>query len=100
MIDEGFFHDTEIGNNLRRGAGFKNSDEKFEEAIKLIMNHPIKRKVYEELKEDDPNKAKKYVKFFIENPDGHPKWVGEDWIDTAKYSHELLADVGAPSFGN
>jgi len=98
-LDENFFTDTKLGNNIRKGVGFKNSDEKFAEAVDLIMNHPIKRQVYEELKDEDPDKARKYVEFFIKNPRGYPKWTGDNWQDTARYSHELGADIGAPTSG-
>lgn len=92
LVDEGFFTDTEIGNKIRRGAGFKNRDEKWAEAEELIMSHPVKRKVYEDLKRTDKDKATKYVEFFIKNPDGHPKWVGDNWVDVAKYSYSNAPD--------
>ena len=95
MVDEGFFSDA--GDRIRRVSGFKNKEEKFDEYEQIILNHPVKRKIYLELKDEDPNKAKKYIEFFVDNPQGFPKWSGSEWIDTAKYSHELLADVGAPS---
>jgi len=99
LVDEGFFTDTELGNKIRKGAGFKNKGEKFEEAKQAILSHPIRRKAYETFQKEDPNKAEKYVEFFVKNPQGHPKWTNGEWIDTARYSHELLADVGSPKSG-
>lgn len=99
FVDEGFFTDTKIGNKIRKGAGFHTKDEKFEAAKEAILKHPVKRKIYLELEKEDPDKARKYVEFFVKNPQGYPKWTGSEWKDTARYSHELLADVGSPRSG-
>jgi len=99
LVDEGFFTDTKIGNKIRKGAGFKTYEEKFEETEERILKHPVKRKIYLKYKDEDPNKAKKYIEFFIDNPRGYPKWNGTEWEDTASYSHELGSDIGSPKTG-
>lgn len=91
--------DENIFTDVKKGLGFKSSDEKFKEAEKRILAHPVKSRLYNKLKREDSDKAKKYVEFFVKNPEGYPKWNGEEWLDTAKYSHELGADIGAPSGG-
>ena len=87
---EGFFTDTKIGNKIRKGTGFKNKDEKFDDAEQEIFKHPIKNKIYKKLKSEDPEKANKYVEFFVKNPVGHPKWENGEWIDSARYKYNII----------
>ena len=98
-IDEGFFTDTKVGNKIRKGAGFYTDEEKFDKAEQEILSHPVKREVYKKLKDEDPEKAEKYVEFFVKNPQGYPVWdeEKEEFIDSAKYSYHLGADFGAPT---
>jgi len=81
------------------GILWDSKEEKIAKAEKAIMEHPVKREVYEKFKKEDPNKAKKYLEFFVKNPDGHPKWVGDKFVDTARYSYELGSDIGSPKSG-
>lgn len=93
-LDEGFFQDV-------RKEFFPNAEEKFQRAYDEIMSHPVRKKAYLKFKGEDEDKAKKYVEFFAKNPQGYPSWNEKtrQWVDTARYSHELSADFGAPSGG-
>ena len=86
FVKENFFHDTKLGNTIRKGVGFKTDDEKFAQAEEEVMSHVMKRRVYEKLKKENPEKAHKYIEFYVKNPQGFPSWDGTEWIDNARYS--------------
>jgi len=85
--NEGFFTDTKIGNKVRKGLGFKNYDEKFEETEQEILDHPVKKDIYLDMMNKDPEKARKYIEFFMKNPQGYPKWENGEFVDTGIYSY-------------
>lgn len=53
----------------------KTPEQKFAETEKKLMSHPVKSKHLAKLKTENPDKYKKYVEFWAENPDAaHIQW--------------------------
>jgi hypothetical protein len=89
------------GNSLELTGNIPQKD-KFDITEKEILNHPIKREIYERLKNENIDKANKYVEFFIKIPDGIPRWNSnkKEWSNTTQQSNNLLSDYSAPSTNN
>jgi len=46
----------------------KSSDERRQTVLYIIKEHSGKRKIYEQLKKEDPIKLEKYIQFVMEKP--------------------------------
>jgi hypothetical protein len=85
------------GNAVRRGAGFLNPEEEKEEGMKLVLTHPVRKKLYYQFLKENPIKADKYAQFWGKTGgDGNPVWNGKEFVDKAHY----YAPSGAIGAGN
>lgn len=107
-FDENIFHDTKLGNKIRKSVGVLTYDERLEKAKEQILKHPHRGQHYKDLEKEDPNKAKELLKFYVLFPLDSgigtietPIWDEnkQKFVPRGRRYHELLADVGGPKSG-
>ena len=90
----------DAGSSIRRGVGFLTPEEIMEKGRKLVLNHPMRKKVYDtylhggtlngKVYASDPLKAREYLKFWATAGEyANPVWSDEKkkFIDKAmRYS--------------
>lgn len=79
------------GNYIRKGVGFLSNEEKMEQAKKIVLNHPVRSKIYKKFLNEDPYKADMYLLFWSENDQyANPVWDSKarKFVDKAKYSYD------------
>jgi hypothetical protein len=85
-----------VGHTVRKRAGFLTPEEEIEAGKKIVLTHPVKKQIYDiylnggDFKgkhyEANPKKAQEYLKFWAKNPEGHPVWDVDKFVDKAIYS--------------
>lgn len=74
---------------LGQAVGMKTTEQKNQEALNGIMAHPAKKAVYLQAKQESPEKAQKYIEFFVNNPGVmYAQWnsATNQWVSTGKFS--------------
>lgn len=76
------------GTSIRRGAGFLNPEEELEEGKKRVLNHPVRKRKYQELLARNPEAAEAYLRFWSKEDDNNanPVWDSgsKKFVDKSK----------------
>ena len=75
----------------------KTPEQKFAETEASLMSHPVKAKHMEKLKAENPEKYRKYVEFWMENPRAaHIQWneQKQQYEDKGLSSTDAIVNVG------
>ncbi len=79
----------DVGNSIRKGAGFLTEEEELEEGKERVFSHKVRHEVYMHLKRKYPERADEYLKFWANHGENAtPYWDDEDnkFIDRSKYT--------------
>lgn len=79
------FDEANIATHLYDAGKKYYSDKASKSALAKIQGHPMRKKHYETLLKEDPQKAAKYLDFWKEGEFGIPKWDDElgEFVDAS-----------------
>ena len=92
--------DDDLDENLDELMGMfkkKTPEQKFAETEANLMSHPVKAKHMQKLKAESPEKYRKYVEFWMENPSAaHIQWneQKQQYEDMGVSSTSSIINVG------